>query len=185
MKQKIWILFGVGILIRLLVSPFTYHSDIQTYDLAAFVLQKGYILNFYDFFPNLSHIAGCEQVLKTFPNFNFNYPPIVYFFLGGISIFFSFLVGNNFIANFLFNTKAVLGTPILFFHLLTLKLPLLAFDIASAILMYKLFNSPKQKLLAFGLWMFNPIAIFASFFEGQFDIIPTFFYDTFLIFIKS
>ncbi|MBI3485323.1 hypothetical protein HY025_00090 [Candidatus Daviesbacteria bacterium] len=185
MRQKIWIILGIGILFRLLASPFTYHSDIQTYDLATFVLQKGYILSFYDFFPNLPSILGCEQVLKTFPNFNFNYPPAVYFFLGGISLIFSFLVGNNFIANFLFNTKAVLGAPILFFHLLTLKLPLLAFDIASAVLLTKLFSSPRQKLMILGMWMFNPIAIFASFFEGQFDIIPTFFTILSLFLLKA
>jgi len=50
----------------------------------------------------------------------------------------------------------------------------LAFDLGIAFLLYKFFEEPKNKLLAFTLWMFNPINLYATYMMGQFDVIPTF-----------
>lgn len=58
--------------------------------------------------------------------------------------------------------------------LFILKLPYLAFDIGTAIILSLTFDGTKSRY-AFRFWMLNPVAIFASFVFAQFDIIPTFF----------
>lgn len=83
-----------------------------------------------------------------------NYPPLIYWFFG--------------LFNFLFNGNVSL-----------LKLSYLFFDIVLGFLLMKLVD-PKKAILAFSLWMFNPINLYSSYMMGQFDIIPTFF--TFLSF---
>lgn len=172
MNKKIWTLVFVGLFLRLLISPFTYHSDIQTFDFGGYVLSQGYVSNFYDFLPNLD---SSNPIKNTFPSFNFNYPPAVYLVFGIIANIFVFLVGEEFRYNFLFNIKSVLGSLPLFLHLLTLKLPLLAFDIGVALLLAKLITNEKLKLLVVGMWLFNPITIYSTTMMGQFDIVPTFF----------
>ncbi|HCB23200.1 hypothetical protein A3H81_00390 [Candidatus Daviesbacteria bacterium RIFCSPLOWO2_02_FULL_38_18] len=79
----------------------------------------------------------------------FNYPPLIYWFFG--------------IFNFLSNWGIWL-----------LKLPYLIFDLSLGLLLYKVVEE-KRKALVFGLWMFNPISLYATYMMGQFDIIPAFF----------
>lgn len=78
-----------------------------------------------------------------------NYPPLIYWFFG--------------LLNFLFNGSISF-----------LKLSYLFFDIFLGFLLYKLVD-PKKAILAFSLWMFNPISLYSTYMMGQFDIIPTFF----------
>lgn len=79
----------------------------------------------------------------------FNYPPLIYWFFG----LFNLLTGGNFYL---------------------LKLPYLIFDLSLGLILMKLVE-PKNKVFVFGLWMFNPINLYATYMMGQFDIIPTFF----------
>ncbi len=130
MKRKILLLLGLGILIRILLALGTFHSDIEHFLLAGRVIAQGNILNFYD----------SSKIV-------FNYPPLVYFFLGPLS----------YILTIPFN-----------------KFIYLPFDLGVAFLLFKLFKEPKEKLWALVLWMFNPLVLFATYMMGQFDIIPTF-----------
>lgn len=82
-----------------------------------------------------------------------NYPPAIYWFHG---------IFHLLLANFL---------P----AMLVVKLPYLLFDIGIAFILWKLFPNLKQGNLAFTLWMFNPLSLYAGFMMGQFDVIPTFF----------
>ena len=172
MNKNFLVIVVLAIILRLLISAITYHSDIQTSDLASYVLSKGYVLSFYDYFPKLSPE---DMALRTFPNFNFNYPPAVYFVLGIFSLIFSIFVSNTFFINFLFKTQLALPSFEIYIHLLTLKIPFLIFDLLTAYSLAKLFTNPKQKTMALILWLFNPISIYASYMMGQFDVIPVFF----------
>lgn len=78
----------------------------------------------------------------------FNYPPLIYWFFG--------------LFNFLSNWGIWL-----------LKLPYLIFDLFLGLLLFRLVE--EKKTLVFGLWMFNPVNLYATYMMGQFDIIPTFF----------
>ncbi len=170
--NKFTIVLLIGIFLRLIISPFTYHSDIQVFDLGGYVLTKDSPINFYDY---LSSLPDENRISKTFNNFNFNYPPAVHLFLGSFAIPLSLVVGEEFRFDFLTNIKSTLGSPALFFHLLTLKIPYLAFDLGLAYFLMKLFAERKEKFLILCLWMFNPVDIYATYMMGQFDIIPTFF----------
>ncbi len=82
-----------------------------------------------------------------------NYPPPAYWFHGIVKI----LAGK------------FLGVGLL------VKIPYLVFDLLIGFMLFKLFTQRKQALLAFMLWIFNPVSIYATYMMGQFDIIPTFF----------
>ncbi|MCL5784302.1 MAG: hypothetical protein M1142_03040 [Patescibacteria group bacterium] len=146
MRKKLWVILVVGVILRILLSLTTFHSDIQVFDFAGKVVASGNILNLYDFSSN-------SAVL--------NYPPLIYLYHG--------------IFNFLFSVLGLSGITQFNFHLLLLKLPYFIFDLLTGFIFLKLFDNPKKSLLAFLLWIFNPINLYATYMMGQFDIIPTFF----------
>lgn len=82
-----------------------------------------------------------------------NYPPPVYWVHGIVKI----LAGK------------FLGMGLL------VKISYLVFDLLIGFLLFKLFTQRREAMLAFGLWMFNPVSLYATYMMGQFDIIPTFF----------
>ncbi len=146
MKKIFWIIIIFGVVIRVLLSVMTFHPDMQVFEQAGKLVASGNILNLYDFTSN---------------SVVFNYPPAIYLFHGIFSFLFSIL-GISEITQFNIN-------------LLLLKIPYLVFDLLIGLVLLKLFNSERKSLLAFSLWMFNPINLYATYMMGQFDIIPTFF----------
>ena len=145
--KNLWIIIIAGVVIRLILSLTTFHSDTAVFDLTGKLVASGNILNLYDF-------SSSSAV--------FNYPPAIYLFHG--------------VFNFLFNNILHLSQVDQFnFQLLLLKLPYLIFDLLTGFILLKLFDSSKKSLVAFLLWMFNPINLYATYMMGQFDIIPTFF----------
>lgn len=172
MRKKILVILFLGILLRIFLAFSSFHSDVQPFYFAGTVIAKGNILNFYDF---LGHLPQNDPILKVYPTNLFNYPPVVYFFLGPISYVLSLPFSQNLLHDFIFNFPSTLGNIQLNFLLLVLKIPYIPFDLLIGLLMYKLFKEPSQKLLALTFWMFNPINLFATYMMGQFDVIPTFF----------
>lgn len=145
--KKLWVIATLGIILRIILSLTTYHSDMQVFNVAGKLVASGNILNLYNF-------SSSSTV--------FNYPPAIYLFHGIFSFVFNNLLGLSQLNQFNIN-------------LLLLKLPYLIFDLLAGFILMKLFDSPKKKLLVFTLWMFNPISLYATYMMGQFDIIPTFF----------
>ena len=171
MKRKIITVLIVGILIRLALAFSTYHSDVQPFYFAGNVIAQGNVLNFYDYLRNL---PATDPILKIYPTYLFNYPPLVYFFMGPVSYLVSLPFSRDLLHTFIFNLPGLLGNLQLNLLLLTLKLPYLAFDLGVALLLFKLFEKPRNKFLAFTIWIFNPINLYATYMIGQFDVIPTF-----------
>lgn len=182
MKKSLWTILLIGIILRIILALITYHPDIQIFDLSGQILKKGNILNFYDY---LYKLPTDSQMVKSFPASALNYPPAVYFLLGGVSLVLTAVTPSSVHQDFLFNTRNVLGNIFLNIHLLVLKLPYFVFDLGAAFLLYKFFDDPRKKLLAFTLWIFNPITLYATFMMGQFDIIPTFFVILALYIMKN
>lgn len=168
-KGKVYILIIFAIILRLILSAVTFHSDIVHFDLAGFSLSQTNVVNFYDY------TVTDPQTGESYPGIIFNYPPLVYLTLGPLALIFSNLMQVDFYHNFLFETQKIFGSWQVFFHLLTLKLPYIFFDIAIAFLLTKFFDMKREKILAFSLWLFNPVSLYATYMMGQFDIIPTFF----------
>lgn len=182
MTKKIWVILIIGIILRVFLSLSTFHPDIQVFDLSGQILKKGNILSLYDYLYNLS---PDDKYLKSYPPQALNYPPATYILLGGSSLLFTSLTPPSIHEDFLFNTKNILGSIYLNLHLLSLKLLLFLFDLGCAYLLYKFFDNLKTKLLAFILWIFNPVTLFATFMMGQYDVIATFFVILSLYIVKK
>ena len=172
MSKKVKIALVVALVIRLLLGAFSYHSDVVPYYFAGRVLKETPASNFYDFLPDLPEE---HPYLAVYPRNLFNYPPAVYFGLGGLSALTSSMFSNDFLDQFLFALPQTLGTSSLFWLLVTLKLPFFFFDFLIFLLLRKMFSDSKKKDLVSYLWLFNPINLYATYMVGQFDIIPTFF----------
>lgn len=64
-------------------------------------------------------------------------------------------------------------------------MPYLIFDFAIALTLLHLFKNEKNALLAFTLWMMNPVAIHTSYYVGTYHIIVTFFFILALYFLRK
>lgn len=182
MTKKIWTILIIGIILRLVLSLATFHPDIQVFDLSGQILKGGNILTLYDYLYNL---PPDDKYLRSYPPHVLNYPPLTYLLLGGTSFLLTNLTPPSIHQDFLFNTKNVLGNFSLSLHLLLLKLPYFIFDLGCAYLLYKFFDNLKTKLLAYSLWIFNPLTLYATFMMGQYDIIATFFVILSLYIVKK
>lgn len=156
--KKFGLVIILGTLLRLILASITFHTDVAHFDLAGQVLSSGNILKFYDYKPSPP----------------FNYPPSVYFIIGGADALTTSWENHSFHQNFLYNYSKTLGSFELNLHLLLLKLPYLLFDLGTVWLFIKMFDG-KRRTLAVYLWEFNPIVFYATYMIGQFDIIPVFF----------
>lgn len=171
MKKIITIILTLGIILRLVLAFTTYHPDVAAFDFAGKVISQGNIANFYDY---LWKLPEDHPYLKIYPRYLFNYPPLPYFLLGGVSRLTTWMVSPSVHNDFTLNFPSTLGNIQLNFLLLLLKLPYLPFDIAIAFLLMSLVKDKKKKLWLFAIWMFNPVNLYATYMMGQFDIIPTF-----------
>lgn len=162
----------IALVLRIILAAISYHSDIQPFDLAGYVIGQGNILNYYDYLPSL---PADSEVLAVYPTNLFNYPPAVYFFLGISSLIFTLPIDQGFHHDFLFRVSNTFGNPLIFLHLILLKIPFFIFDFWAAFLFAKLFDDKRAQRWAFILWLFNPVNLYATYLVGQFDVIPTFF----------
>jgi hypothetical protein len=162
-----WIL--IGLVLRLVLMPFTVHPDITSLDLGAFLIsQKGELLTFYDY---LSRLDPANLLVKIYGVGLFNYPPLAYLVPAGFMAILGPLYNFAFNNVFLLDMEKVYQTTELFKLLLLLKFPYLLFDFLLAYLLFLTFQNKGQT--AFKLWMINPFTLYATFAMGQFDIMPT------------
>jgi len=168
-----FVILFLGVLIRLVLMPITYHPDLLGHSFSAYFLAYEGKINLYD---TLASLPPDHPLVKNFGVGDiFIYPPLTYYTLG----FFRFLVkpfaDPNLIPWLMVHLDSLHSYPRLFEHLFLFKLPYLFLDIGLAFLLTKFFDDPKKKKLAFILWMFNPVAIYVSFMIGQLDLLPVFF----------
>lgn len=163
-----WVL--IGLVLRLVLMPFTVHPDIHALDLGAYLIsQKGEWLTFYDF---LSRLEPSHLLVKIYGPDLFIYPPLAYFVPGVFMFFLGPLYNFSFNNLFLLDMEATYQTLELFKTLFLLKMPYLLFDFLLAFLLYRLFTGKKGEM-AFKLWLVNPLTLYATFSMGQIDILPT------------
>lgn len=166
----LWVLIIVSIVLKLLLMPITYHSDIQPFDLAGYLFRNGVGLDFYDYLPRQS---AESRILKVYPSNLFNYPPAVYFFLGGVDNLATIVTSIEVRERFIFDVKNSFGDWRVNLHLFLLKLVYVPFDVGIALILWKM-TEKKYKLWVLGLWLLNPVVIFGIYMMGQFDVIPAF-----------
>lgn len=163
----------VGVAIRLVLMPITVHPDLWGHSFTAYFFAYKGELNIYDFLLNLP--KNHPLVVNYGVNDIFIYPPLAYFTLGFFRLLVRPFADANFIPWLMVNLSHFYSYPTLGLQLFLFKLPYLFIDIASAFLLAGLFDDEKKKKMAFALWMFNPVTIYATFMMGQLDILPVFF----------
>lgn len=181
-KSKFILPILIGLVIRIFLMAFTYHPDLAGQSMSSYFWGTKNIINVYE---HLLSLAPDHPLVRNFGVSDiFIYPPLTYFTLGTFQKLFSFSGLGNFIETIMVGTN-IYKIARLNWFLFILKFPYLIFDFAIAFLLYKYFNKPRQKYLAFILWIFNPVNLYVTFCLGVFDIIPVFFTVLSAYFLKK
>lgn len=171
-SQKTTILkWGIaGYLVRIAIMPLFAHADLITNARVSATLYQSHQL------------------------INSTYPPSIAFFFTSLYALFSPVLPTMILNNLTSNTSYL---PVRLFSMFQLlqpgtltfifisKIPYLVFDVALSILVLHIVDDQKKALLAFKLWIANPISIYICYVMGQFDIIPAFFLILALYFFKK
>lgn len=181
-NSRFWLLFVLGLVIRLILMATTLHPDLWAMVFSQYLAAFKGITNIYHYLANL---PAESLLVKNYGQNFFTYPPLTYFTFGFFGLVLRPFYNPDFINNLAINLPTILADGRLFWHLFWFKFPYLVFDLGVLWLFIKLFDQEKEKWLAFLLWLFNPLALYATFMVGQFDIIPVFFVLLSLLFVKQ
>lgn len=147
----------IGLTLRLILMPFTVHSDLAATDFGAYLIsQKGKIIDFYDYKTN---------------SVVFNYPPLAYLLPGAFMWALSPLYDFSSNLEFTSGSENAFRTSAMYKNLFLLKFPYLIFDFLLAYFLFLLFKENGERV--FRLWMINPFTLYATFAMGQLDVMPT------------
>jgi len=158
---------SLGILLRLILMPFTAHEDlfsIYTKASAAVFQNRYYPLSF-----SYSWLLAHGLILKIY---QFLWPQITDFFPSDPITLVS-------------NLQKVLANPYLFRLIFLLKLPFLIIELITLNWFLKFFINQKQKLTALITWLYNPFIIYTLYIHGRFEALPILFIVGFFWFLKN
>ena len=165
-----WLL--VGVLIRLILMPITFHPDLWGHSSVAYFFAYQGEVNIYEY---LAKLPSEHPLVKSMGVADiFIYPPLTYFTLGVFRLLVKPFADPNFMPMIWQGFPQALTYPNLHWHLFLYKLPYLFVDILTAFVFAALFDAKKKKL-AFAFWIFNPLSLYATFMVGQLDLLPTLF----------
>jgi hypothetical protein len=152
----------LGLLMRLLVIPFSLHVDPRfTGDIATF--------------PQTVQIWNSSERQST----TFIYPPLAYvtmsIYLLNLPKTFTQDLWDKPIAGLAARFKWI-ASPFVFRDLFVLKAWYLLPDLAIGFLLWRMLRSdPTKAKIGLLAWIFNPLVLYTAYFHGQFDLIPVFF----------
>lgn len=165
-------IFLLGLLIRVLVMPFTGHYDIRGINFAVYNLPYKGTTNVYEV---AAHGPVDYLVDVNFGRDYFIYPPLNYFTLGSFMTILKPFYGSefaNWIEGYGNNIQKVITHPHVWRYLFLMKIPYLFFDVFLLYILTKFFSKKTDQHKAIMYWWLNPIVIFLPYVWGQFDIIP-------------
>lgn len=152
-----WVL--IGLTLRFIVMPITTHSDlISIYGRAFYMIEQNQFSGMTPLLAHYFHVLFL-LILKPFVSYG---SEIWQWTSGSLS------AGRSIWMDFILH-------PNIYRTLFFLKVPYLLFDLACALLLLRIFKDQKKGLRAFKFWMINPVAIFALYIFGRFEVIPVFF----------
>ena len=159
-----------GLILKLIISFFTYHPDTKALQMAATVISQNNLwFTLYDYIPRL---PSNHPLLSQYGPEVMNYPPMAYWFQAIWHKLTSFLISPQTNTQFIFTSNLPLNTYNFNWLLLIFKLKYIFFDAGIAYLIFKL---TKQNQTLSLIWWLNPFTLYATYMMGQFDIIPLFF----------
>ena len=183
MKFKtINILVIFAIILRIVLSVITYHSDLGAFALAGkYIVGENKWLSFYDTIASKNN-NGILEVHRN--DMVFNYQPLAYLIPSVIYLPFKSIINQT--GDRLINKEWINSTSQTFNLILLLyKLPMILADLGILWLLPKFFKKYKNKIIVSLLWAFNPVAIYVSSMMGQVDIIIALFILISLYFAKK
>jgi len=158
-RKRKWLgLIILGILLRIVLAGFVYHTDIKGQYHEAQLLDYGVAQGYQ---------RGVDETTPL------HYPPPIYL-LYNIYPKVGNLIFSDYFDDWMkdWSYSQVANHPKIFRDLLAMKVPLILFDLLVAFLLIKIVSSEK-KGLALAVWLFNPFSLYAIYAFSQFDIIPT------------
>ncbi len=172
MKIKIfWVLIVMGMILRIFIALFTFHPDINYYALASASYLRGN-LNPYEKAGELSPGATLDKL------------PLGYFLNLPFHLLARPLVVDKTEKTFFINREKLFGDSSFWIFLTYAKAPMIAFDIALAILLTWMVSTPDKKKVLF-IWMVNPLTLWVTSAIGQIDIYVAFFLALCYFFLKK
>lgn len=162
LRRQIILLVLIGLLIRLILMPFTMHVDPHfTGDIASFPYSAALWTS-----PSQGNITY------------YIYPPLAYHTFAAYMLHIVQPLIRDMVALPIYGTEAQLNwisNPQVFRTLFILKLWYLLPDLGILWLLWKLYKErEKQARLAVLAWAFNPLVLYTAYFHGQFDLAPVF-----------
>lgn len=156
--QQLAVVFGTAILLRLLISPFFAHEDLyltygRSYDIA---FNGAEITKFNQQIPHAVQAVNLQLYNLLFDHANLLPLPL-----------------STMNVREVIDSGIIFGNGWLRLNLLWMKLPYIAFDIATAVTIYLLVR--RHWLRAVSYYLFNPISIFAVYVFSRYESIPLFF----------
>lgn len=170
--RKIWLIAILGLAVRLLLMPITFHPDLWAISFSQYLFSDKGVLNIYDYLANLPQSSA---LVTNYGRYFFTYPPLAYFSLGVFGLILKPFFDHDFFNSLAQNLPNILNDSRLYWHLFLTKLPYLFFDFGILFVLINIFDDEKKKKLSAILWLFNPLAFYTSYMIGQFDIMPVFF----------
>lgn len=168
------IILALGIFIRLVLAPITFHSDVWANTIVGYFFTYEGVFNIYEYLKSL------PENHPLFSGFGvtdiFIYLPLSYFTFGILMKVFQPFQNRNLIEMAMDEPGQASQSSSIFMHSFLAKFPYLIFDLGIAFLLRSLFSDPKKKKLVFVLWMLNPVVIYATFMQGQTSDIPQVFF---------
>ncbi len=157
-----------AVVLRIFLLFFSYHPDIQNFQLVDQIVAKGNVINLYDypFDPSSDSVLSKTDII---------YPPLIYLYRGVFATITSHSPGLGFNDDYNMVEPTTFGDPLFNIHLFLIKLPLVIFDLLVLVFIIKLFKSSRERYLALILWLFNPVNLYTTYMMGQFDVIAVFF----------
>lgn len=148
----------IGVIIRLVLAAFLFHTDVKNIYLEAGFINSGWRQAY--------HVAA-EAGRPIY------YPPLVYTLIEANRKIGGFMFSNYF-ETWLTDGRAeqILNHPHVFRDLLAMKIPWLLADLAIAFLLIRLV-AEKDKYKILWLWLFNPLTLYAVYGFANYDILPT------------
>ena len=175
------IILLLGIVIRLVLAPITFHSDIWANTIVGYFFTYDGTLNIYD------HLRNLPVNHPLFSGFGvtdlFVYLPLAYFTFGILMKILQPFQNKELMEMAMGSPGEALNQSSLFLHSFLAKFPYLIFDLGIAFILRALFSDPKKKRIAFTLWMFNPVVIYGTFMMGQTSDIPQVFFIALAVFL--
>jgi hypothetical protein len=163
---------ALAVVLRVILSVTTFHPDLWAHSYSTYFFAYEGQLNIYEFFATLPQTHPLIRAIGVTDTFI--YPPLTYFTIGIFRVLVKPFDDAGFIPMLWSGNAIALAYPLLHLHLFLYKIPYLFIDILGAFFFSKLFEEKKRRI-AFALWLFNPLSLYATYMMGQFEILPIFF----------